>query len=299
MPTTRIKDLSTTTTSAASDDYVALDGLTNGTRKMLGSKLVAAVASTTDNALARYDGTAGQVQNSAATLDDSGNLAVTGTLSAANTFTLASAGNANEVLTSSSATNAAYLSIGNTGASGTSFDVGVGGASHALTGIRNKLYAYGGSAILETLDTSGNKSITGNLTVSGTGPHTLAGPVVSTGSTSAVGANKAVLDYTAGTTTRLVSYGPDASTPGAFQIVGLSSNASAGDIRVSISDAGNTTLAGNLTVSGTQNKFGVPASADALSTNSTMTFELTSNTQLKIKVRGSDGTTREVALTLA
>ncbi len=79
MPTTRIKDLSTTTTSAASDDYVALDGLTNGTRKMLGSKLVAAVASTTDNAIARYDGTAGQVQNSAVTIDDSGNLTVSGT----------------------------------------------------------------------------------------------------------------------------------------------------------------------------------------------------------------------------
>ncbi len=278
MATTRIKDLTTTVTTVANDDYVAVDGLTNGTRKKLANSLV--------------------------TLTD------TQTLS-------------------------------------------------------NK-------------QTSDAFTVGGNLTVSGTGPHTLAGPVVSTGSTSAVGANKAVLDYTAGTTTRLVSYGPNASTPGAFQIVGLSSNASAGDIRVSISDAGNTTLAGNLTVSGgtstlvgapgvfkvqtgasspaewlslfaagstnpavfwnsgaalrlgpstsetgggfsqamsidaagvtvggnltvsgTQNKFGVPASADALSTNSTMTFELTSNTQLKIKVRGSDGTTREVALTLA
>ena len=57
--------------------------------------------------------------------------------------------------------------------------------------------------------------------------------------------------------------------------------------------------AGNLTVSGTQNVFGVPASANALGTNSTMTFELTSNTELKIKVRGTDGTTRSVSLTLA
>lgn len=58
-------------------------------------------------------------------------------------------------------------------------------------------------------------------------------------------------------------------------------------------------IVGNLTVSGTQNVLGVPASASALSTNSTMTFELTSNTELKVKVRGTDGTTRSVSLTLA
>lgn len=39
--------------------------------------------------------------------------------------------------------------------------------------------------------------------------------------------------------------------------------------------------------------------APTLDTNSTMTFELTSNTSLKISVRGSDGVTRSVALTLA
>ena len=42
-----------------------------------------------------------------------------------------------------------------------------------------------------------------------------------------------------------------------------------------------------------------PAAAVTLATNSTMTFELTSNTSLTIKVRGTDGTTRSVALTLA
>jgi hypothetical protein len=39
--------------------------------------------------------------------------------------------------------------------------------------------------------------------------------------------------------------------------------------------------------------------APSLSTNSTMTFELTSNTSLKVFVRGSDGVTRSVTLTLA
>ncbi len=42
----------------------------------------------------------------------------------------------------------------------------------------------------------------------------------------------------AGTTVTLHSYGPDTSTPGAFQFVGLSSNSSAGDIRLVIDAAG-------------------------------------------------------------
>jgi hypothetical protein len=42
-----------------------------------------------------------------------------------------------------------------------------------------------------------------------------------------------------------------------------------------------------------------PATAPSLTVNSTMTFELTSNTTLKVFVRGTDGTTRSVSLTLA
>lgn len=43
----------------------------------------------------------------------------------------------------------------------------------------------------------------------------------------------------------------------------------------------------------------VNAAAPALVVNSTMTFELTSNTELKIKVRGSDGVTRSASIALA
>lgn len=43
----------------------------------------------------------------------------------------------------------------------------------------------------------------------------------------------------------------------------------------------------------------VNGTAPTLSANGSMTFELTSNTELKIKVRGSDGTTRSISLTLA
>lgn len=63
--------------------------------------------------------------------------------------------------------------------------------------------------------------------------------------------------------------------------------------------AGALTTSGSLTVQGTQNTFGLPATASALATNSTMTFELTSNTSLKVVVRGTDGTTRSATLTLA
>jgi hypothetical protein len=43
----------------------------------------------------------------------------------------------------------------------------------------------------------------------------------------------------------------------------------------------------------------VNSTAPTLVTNSTMSFQLVSNTQLNILVRGSDGTTRSVALTLS
>jgi hypothetical protein len=43
----------------------------------------------------------------------------------------------------------------------------------------------------------------------------------------------------------------------------------------------------------------VNSTAPALSINQTMSFQLVSNTQLNILVRGSDGTTRSVALTLS
>ena len=39
MSTKRIKDLSSTATSAANDDYMVLDGSTNGTRKILASNI--------------------------------------------------------------------------------------------------------------------------------------------------------------------------------------------------------------------------------------------------------------------
>jgi hypothetical protein len=65
-----------------------------------------------------------------------------------------------------------------------------------------------------------------------------------------------------------------------------------------------TSNAGTLAVAATYDENGnliqkVNGTAPSLAVNSTMTFELTSNTSLKIFVRGSDGTTRSTTLTLA
>lgn len=55
MATTRIKDISTTVTSLASDDYIAVDGATNGTRKMVRGSIYTDVASAFTGAPATYD----------------------------------------------------------------------------------------------------------------------------------------------------------------------------------------------------------------------------------------------------
>ncbi len=44
---------------------------------------------------------------------------------------------------------------------------------------------------------------------------------------------------------------------------------------------------------------GVPTTPPALAVNSQMVFNLTSNTNLRISVRGTDGTTRTANITLA
>lgn len=62
--------------------------------------------------------------------------------------------------------------------------------------------------------------------------------------------------------------------------------------------SGNATLAMTLDTAG-NTIAKLNGTAPTLTTNSTMSFELTSNTSLKIVVRGSDGTTRSTTLTLA
>jgi hypothetical protein len=65
--TSRIKDFGTTATAAAGDDYIALDGTTNGTRKILGARFLTNASVT---------GTGNVVQDTSPTFP--GNLTITG-----------------------------------------------------------------------------------------------------------------------------------------------------------------------------------------------------------------------------
>ena len=65
----------------------------------------------------------------------------------------------------------------------------------------------------------------------------------------------------------------------------------------------NTAGSANLAISGSLNVSGIStfkvASTPNLTVNSTLSFELTSNTNLRVKVRGSDGVLRSGNITLA
>jgi len=67
----------------------------------------------------------------------------------------------------------------------------------------------------------------------------VSGAIRTTGSDSTAVASSGVMRYIAGTTMGFVSYGANTSTPGAFNFTGLSSDASAGDVRATIDSAGN------------------------------------------------------------
>ena len=65
----------------------------------------------------------------------------------------------------------------------------------------------------------------------------------------------------------------------------------------------NTAGSANLSISGSLNVSGIStfkvASSPTLTTNSTLSFELTSNTNLRVYARGTDGVTRSANLTLS
>lgn len=81
-------------------------------------------------------------------------------------------------------------------------------------------------------------------------------------------------------------------TQGSTYGVGISSSIVCQNLYV----AGVSTVAGNLLVTGIST---VGLGTTSLPSNSQLTFELTSNTNLRIKVRGTDGVLRSANITLA
>jgi hypothetical protein len=104
---------------------------------------------------------------------------------------------------------------------------------------------------------------------SGSSKLQVSGAIRTTGSDSTAVASSGVMRYIAGTTMGFVSYGANTSTPGAFNFTGLSSDASAGDVRATIDTAGNLGL-------------GVTPSASTLPTIQSNYGVLSGNTNINI-----------------
>lgn len=78
---------------------------------------------------------------------------------------------------------------------------------------------FGASANRMTLDTSGNLGITGNFTASGTGLHSFAGAIGSTGALLAHQTAMGVFSYEGSSITNVVAYGADGSSFGRIKLV--------------------------------------------------------------------------------
>jgi len=83
-------------------------------------------------------------------------------------------------------------------------------------------------------------------------------------------------------------------------IIGATNSATGGLLVFQTAQEGTGTLTTRKTIDSSGNIIGsVNASAPSLTGNSTMVFSLPSDTQLRVSVRGSDGTTRTTTLTLS
>ena len=363
----RIKDLTTTASSTASDDFIAVDGTTNGTRKLnafsptfggnanvtgtaqAGGFHVAGNGATkpagTDSYLASTATTSiplyvsgftgggqsadilrvslnsvsdwfavkgnGQVACYATTASTttstgalvvgngtSGGLGVGGSVNIHNNLTLGIASTGDGVLKiiRSSGGNEwlqiAGWSGGSLGNNAYSIDV-VNGANARPFYFRRSTDAGSTYSTFLTWDTSNNATFSGTTASTSTS----SGALVVSGGVGVAGAINAGGDITAPTTANI--------TGGRFTSVNSNSyieqsgsdfNYVTASTRPHVFSIGGTTRF-QVTTSGIISL--LPASAASLTVNSTMTFELTSNTSLKIFVRGSDGTTRSTTLTLA
>ena len=366
----RIKDLTTTASSTASDDFIAVDGTTNGTRKL--------------NAFSPTFG---------------GNATVAGTLTAASNFSIASTGfyagggtpgagrflysatagsmlcgqggstydlslasstgttilgvptGTNNVLipatTASTTTSTGALVVsGGVGVAGAIYAGGTQGIVNNVSGSNDALLSVKGASQewqFRLIGSTGNLAIynstsasspvlispsTGNaifgsgvsvtttLSVNGTTASTTtsSGALVVSGGVGVAGAIYAgnVINATVNGGASIIGRNGSASSftslaaySGASdEVKGTLTSSTAGVIIVGSQTnhplavyVNNAEVARWDTSANFQTR--VTGTAPSLTTNSTMTFELTSNTSLKIFVRGSDGTTRSTTLTLA
>ena len=121
MSNTRIKDISTTAQSAANDDYLAIDGATNGTRKIKPSDLStnitvdSALSSSSENPVQNkviYTALSGKADSSGlATVATSGSYSDLSNKPTIKTYTISIASNVITLTDSSGGTSTATLPV--------------------------------------------------------------------------------------------------------------------------------------------------------------------------------------------
>lgn len=123
-----------------------------------------------------------------------------------------------------------------------------------------------------------------------------------------LGTNGDILIVKVNDNNRFDIFGPGAGTSQANLYsqgtITLTAGSGSGNYSVSINkDTGKVSIPGHLNVSGSSLATGIStvglANTSTPPSNSQMSFELTSNTNLRIKVRGTDGILRSVDLTLS
>jgi len=369
----RIKDLTTTASTTASDDFFAADGATNGTRKLsayspsfggnatVGGTLTVTGVVTAGNAV-NASGIIGTTAVSQRITNTSGAFQIykDATPSLAARFSLNTAAsdiaaigvyngsswtdplqiNTTQVLvtttTASTSSSSGALVVGN----GTSGGLGVGGAIHLGDNL-NLNSASGQIVVSGTGNTANSKELRfyrsdgGDWSVFGLTGSAYAGSLTGLGNSEAFIYNANPLrvfigtaatnrfDFTASQFKINATTASTGTSSGALVVsggvgvagdvyaggtTGFKLGSSSGAYRFSagayvdaessstirlLDSTGNfaTVKTGSLIAS-------TPGTAPSLTVNSTMTFELTSNTTLKVFVRGTDGTTRSVSLTL-
>ena len=153
----RIKDLATTAASTASDDFVAVDGSANGTRKLN-------AYSPTFGGNLTVSGTGAHVFGTINTVTLSGGVISSSAAAGANNYLLS-------ITTNDQAANRIRLTNSGSGGKAWSLVGGEPGANNSGFTIYNETDAV--KALIFT--PTGNATLAGNLTVSGTGTSSVAG----------------------------------------------------------------------------------------------------------------------------
>jgi hypothetical protein len=296
MADTRINALSTAT-SSVSDDFVPIDGTTNGTRKL-----------------------------SAFSPSFGGNATVGGTLTVSGTGTSTFAGGVTIrrdqaaltglIVDNRNGGGTSDLILSEDGGSSNYFRIYRSGSTTGTPNVVNISNIVGGSAtttaiefgspLKATATTASTSTSSGALVVSGgvgVAGAIYGGGVINTSvGTGGVGnqlvLNNSATNATSGRGSAIVYTGTGDANLAAIESQTATASNNTGKLIIKTSNAGTLAVAATYDENGNLIQK-VNGTAPSLAVNSTMTFELTSNTSLKIFVRGSDGTTRSTTLTLA